>query len=65
MENQPNRVVNPLVVTESMVTTLMSNDPNTCEDAALENPIDRPSNVGKGVWEKVKIRCRYVVEEKG
>lgn len=55
MKDQPDGVVNPLVVTESVVTALVCDDPNTGEDATLENPIDRPSNVGKGLWEKVKI----------
>lgn len=65
MEDEANSVINPLVVTEGMVTTFMSNDPDTGEIAALECPVDGPSNIGEGMRKEVEIRGGNVVQEKG
>jgi hypothetical protein len=42
----------------------MSNDPNTSENAALENPVDGPCDVGKRGWYEVEICDGNVAEEK-
>jgi hypothetical protein len=65
VEDEADRVINPLIVTKGMVTTLMCNDPNTSENAALDSPIDWPSKVGKRVREDVEVRGSDVVEEEG
>lgn len=47
VENQSNCVVKPLVVAEGVMATLVGNDPDTREDAALEGPVDGPGEVGE------------------
>jgi len=45
VEDEANQVIEPLVVTEGMVATLVSYDPEASEDTTLENPVDWPSQV--------------------
>jgi hypothetical protein len=60
---ETNKIIKPLIVTKCMVTTFMSNDPNTSENATLENPIDRPKNEGKRVREEMEVSGGNVEKE--
>jgi hypothetical protein len=47
-----------------MVTTFMRNNPNTSENAALENPVHGPRNTGERGWQEVKVCDGNEAEEK-
>ena len=64
MKDETNRVIDPLVITKCVVTTLVSNDPNTCQNAALESPIDGPSKELEVFGEEVEISGGYIAEER-
>ena len=51
VEDEANCVVNPLVITEGMVATLVGNNPNASADAALDDPVEGPGQVGERVGE--------------
>lgn len=65
MEDEAHGVVDPLVVTEGMVTALVSYYPNSGEDAALEGPIHGPCEIEERAGQEVKVSRRDVVEEEG
>ena len=47
-----------------MVTALVSDDPDASEDAALENPVKGPCNVGGRVGDKGQIGNGKVEEQR-
>jgi len=49
MENKTNRVIEPLVIAESVVATLVRYDPNAGEDGALDYPVEGPGEEGEVV----------------
>ena len=42
VEDKANGVIQPLVITEGVVATLVGNDPNASKDAALGSPVQSP-----------------------
>lgn len=56
MEDKADNVINHLVVTEGVVAALVCDNPHAGEGAALEDPIQRPGDVGEeGVREEVEV----------
>ena len=62
MENKANDIIKQLVVTECMVATLMSNDPNASEDTTLDSPIDWPCKEREGTGKDVKVVGGNIIE---
>ncbi|KAF7820437.1 Omega-6 fatty acid desaturase, endoplasmic reticulum isozyme 1 [Senna tora] len=54
VKDQTHEVIEPLVITEGVVATLVGDHPHAGENAALESPIGRPEKVGKWVRKKVE-----------
>lgn len=66
MKGKADNVINYLVVTEGVVAALVCDNPHAGECAALEDPIERPGDVGEeGEREEVEVRGGDVVEEEG
>ena len=57
VDDKTNSVIHPLVVAECMVTAFMGNDPNSKENTALKNPVNRPGKIV--VWRRKEME--YVV----
>lgn len=55
MQQKPNGVIDPLVVTEGMVATFMCYDPNTTYDRGLKEPVNRPCETGEVAGEEVDV----------
>jgi len=65
MENKANDIIEQLVVTECMVATLMSNDPNASEDTALDSPVDWPCKERERTGKGVKVVGGNIIEAEG
>lgn len=65
MEDQTNSVIQPLIITESMVTALMCYDPNTGENTALNIPKNGPCQEGERLREILNVGGSNVVKDGG
>ena len=64
MKDEADCVIDPLVITECMVTAFVGNDPDTGENAALKGPVDGPRKGLEVKREELDVRRGYVVEKK-
>lgn len=64
MEDQTNSVIQPLVITESMVTALVCYDPNTGANTALNIKINRPRQEGERLREVLDVGGSNVVNDR-
>ncbi|KAA8516991.1 hypothetical protein F0562_017191 [Nyssa sinensis] len=55
VEHEADSVVEPLVITEGVVATLMGYDPNAGYDTTYEEPVKRPCKVGERVRKEVEV----------
>jgi len=55
VENETNRVIEPLVVAESVVATLVRYDPNAGEDGTLDDPVEGPGQEGEVVGKGMEV----------
>lgn len=64
VKDEANCVIEPLIVTEGMVTTLMCNDPDTSHDTALNSPVNWPSHVRKKGRKLVEVIGSNIVQDR-
>lgn len=63
VKDKPNGVINPLVITEGMVATFMSDNPNSSANTTLADPVNRPCKVAKRGWKEADISGGDVVHD--
>lgn len=63
VKDKSNGVINPLVITESVMATFVGINPNTSANTTLANPVNRPRNVAIWGWKEVEVSVCNVVHD--